>query len=175
MAIIASVTAGVTNAQAQGQGVFLKQVPKIVTGGRFNSSTIAGGSVTPSAVGEKDNSVFPLYTKLDTVTNTEADTVYQQIKGYNNHVYTWVHVNNISGTNTGCTVRLQATADAVTGKGYAGDWKTVQTYTVSATGNPYDVLINASGGNGWHYTNFRWIFTGTGTHSSSWYGGLMIR
>jgi hypothetical protein len=159
------------DASAQGQGVFLKQVPKVVTGGHFNSSTIAGGSASYSTVTQKDYTVFPLYTKLDTVSNTGADTVTQKITGYNNSVYTWVHVNSISGTNTSCTVSLQVTGDVCSTNCYTADWETVQTFTVSATGNPYKVLVNS--GNGWPYTNLRWIFTGVGTHSSSWYGGLL--
>lgn len=170
------LTATAMEVCAQGQGVFMKRVPKVITGGMFTSSTIAGGSNTLSAVAEKDYSVFPLYTILDTVDNTGADTVYQQIKDYANQVYTWVHVNSISGTNTSCTVRLQVTGDAVTGAGYAGDWKTVKTYTVSATGNPYDHLVNSDlGVPGWHGTNIRWIFTGVGTQSSSWYAGLIVK
>lgn len=161
---------------AQGQRVFTARAPKVITGGLFNSSTIAGGSATASSISEKDYTVFPLYTVLDTVDNTDDDTVYQNIKDYYGVVYTWAHANSISGTNTSCLLKLQVTSDAVTGKGYAADWKTIKTYTVSATGNPYDHTVNIDVGTlGWQYTNLRWIWDGVGTHSSSWYCGLNVK
>lgn len=159
-----------------GQAVFPVRAKEVTTGGLFNSSTKAGGSATASTVTARLYNVFPLYTKLDTVTDTGADTFYQQVTGEYNTIYAWAHVNSISGTNTSCTVKLQATPDAVTGKGYSGDWETIKTYTVSATGNPYSIdLAKERGAQGHPYTNFRLIFTGVGTHSSSWYGGLQVK
>lgn len=160
-----------------GQAMFPVRAKDVVTGGLINSSTRTGGSATASSVTTRSFTTFPLYSKRDTVTNTGADTIYQGLSGQYANVYTWCSVTSISGTNTSCTVRLQATPDNVTGAGRTGDWVTIKTYTVSATGNPYegDITKEASGGNGWNYTNFRWIFTGVGTHSSSWQVGMSVK
>lgn len=160
-----------------GQAVYSVRAKDVVTGGLVNGTTRTNGSATASSVLSRSFNVFPLYSKRDTVNNTGTDTIYQALSGQYANVYTWCSVTSISGTNTSCTVRLQATPDNVTGPGRTGDWITIKTYTVSATGNPYegDITKEASGGNGWNYTNFRWIFTGSGTHSSSWQVGMTVK
>lgn len=167
----------VTGVYAQ-QGVSPASRASIRTGGKFNSSTQAGGSASDTSLKTRKPAEFPLYTKLDTVSNTNADTLYQYLYGPQWGVYSWVHVNSISGTNTSCVVKCQVTGDVARGTdwsvsgGTKMDWYTVATYTVSATGNPYTCAFNS--GNMWLYTNMRWIFTGVGTHSSSWYCGLNV-
>lgn len=163
-----------TNIYAQGgQAVFPTRVNKVVTGGLFNSSTKAGGTATASTVSDKDYTVFPLYTKLDTVRNTGADTFYQAVKGNLDQVYIFAHVNSDSGTNTACTVRIQGSPDKMSGKSLSNDWITLQTYTVSATGNPYEFNSKKDGAGAGHtYEGYRVILTGSGTHRSSWYCGM---
>jgi len=111
--------------------------------------------------------IFPYYTKTDTVTNTGVDTAKGKIAGPHESVYTWVHVTNISGTNTGCVVKLWASGDSSKGV----DFVPIYTATVSAT-NPVGYYLFTGG---WPYTNFWWTFTGSGTQSSSWYSGAMVR
>ena len=141
-----------------------KVTPLVVSSGAFKQPT---AYAPVSATGTKQQ--FPWYTKLDTITNTGADTLTQKIGTVPNTVYTWVHTTGISGTNTSCTVKLQASADSNAGV----DWITLQTFTVTATNPAGNYLVNT--GATWPYTNLRWIFTGSGTHSTSWYGGLEIR
>lgn len=152
------------------QGVFEKSPSLLKTGGEINSSTLAGGSATAQTF--KDWALTgPKYSKKDTVNNTGTDEIYQWLPDFARSVYTWAHVTSISGTNTSCTVKLYATGDSVYNAN--ADWLLLQTYTVSSTGNPYVGNINA--GINWPYTGFKWVFTGVGTHSSSWYVGMNVK
>lgn len=154
------------------QKVSIAQSAQFTTLGDYNSATVAGGAKTTAARAQTvwtASASNPLYTKLDTVNNTGVDTMKGKLIGNYNGVYTWCHVNSISGTNTSCTVKLWASGDAGTGT----DFVCLQTFTVSAT-NPV-AYYTFNSGNGWLYTNFWWTFSGSGTHSSSWYSGLLVR
>ena len=152
------------SAQPKGLATFDISNPNVITTGSF----IQPAAYNPVSAGAPVQ-IFPWYTKLDTVNNTGVDTFKQKLAGLNKDVYTWCHVNGISGTNTSCVIKVWASADS--GKGV--DFVLLQTFTVTAT-NPVANYTFNSGGI-WTYTNFWWTFTGSGTQSSSWYSGFNTR
>lgn len=159
---------------AQGTASYPTQTPKITMAGHFNSTTVAAGTSTTAALAEKTwlgNTQNVLYTKLDTVTNSGVDSFTATLKGNYNSVYTWCNATSISGTNTSCVVKLWASGD--NSSNTASTWVALYTATVTAT-NPVGYhLVNS--GVKWPYSRFKWTFTGSGTHSTSWYGGVLIR
>lgn len=167
-AAIIAVTGTTVDAQT---GSYPAQTPTLVMSGHFNSTTAGAGTKTTSAMAERmwKQNENVLYTKLDTVSNTGVDTFKAVIKGEANSVYTWCRANLISGTNTSCTVRLLASGDNAS----ANDYAVLYTATVTATNPVATYMFNS--GNKWPYSKFWWVWTGSGTHSTSWYAGLLWR
>lgn len=169
--LMATTMTGMSIGASAQQRVVPAQCPTITMAGDYNSTTIAGGSHvnntgTINWLGSTQN---VLYTKKDTINNTGTDTLKSKLMGEYNSVYTWCHVSSISGTNTSCTLTLYATGAA----SYLTDPVQVYSVTVSAA-NPAGVYL-FNNGTGWPYTNWFWVFTGVGTHSSSLYSGCTIR
>lgn len=156
---------GSQTASAQ-SGMYIHSPKRIVTGGDYNSSTFDGGSETKSDVIARDFSVFPLYSSLNAVSDASLDTASQKIASYCNSVYTWAYVSAVTGTNTSCVLTLEVSGDY----GAGINWQPIQTYTLSGNDTSYGHVFT-----GWPYTNFRWRFTGIGTHATAWYCGFMPR
>lgn len=165
------LAAATTEVHAQ-TPVYPVQISKFIMSGNFNSTTVAAGTKTTAALAEQSWSAAQnvLYTKLDTVSNTGVDSFLFTLKTAVNSVYVWAHANTISGTNTSCKVKLWVTGDNSTA---ASDWVVVDSATVGAANPVYSKLINA--GVKWPYSRAKLTFTGVGTHSTSWYGGVLIR
>ena len=150
---------------AQHDASFAVTNPVIAITGSFSQPAV----YAPSGV-SRYVQIFPWYSKLDTVNNTGTGKKSFKIATKVSSIYTWCHVTSISGTDSNCTMTLWASADSSLGV------DSIQLYTskiATTITNPYGLLINS--GNGWPYTNAWWTFHGTGTHSTSWYCGLMIR
>ncbi len=159
------ITAGVAMGQ---QAVCPKDVPTVKTGGKVNGATLGSGSATASSV--MTRSVTPTaYSKIDTVSNTAVDTFKQTVGSEVNSLYTWAYVDGISGTNTSCVLKLWGVGDPDNINSATG----IQTYTVTAGTKVYPGLINS--GIGMPYRGFWWTWTGSGTHSTAWHLGMVIR
>lgn len=172
--ILVLLAAGIAaTAEAQIIRVVPAQAEEITLAGHFNSVTEAGGATSTAAMAQKTYKASSgqnvLYTRKDTVTNTGTDTLRFKLVGPYNSVYTWCHATSISGTNTSCTAKLYVTG----AQSYLTDPVEVYSVTVGSTNPIGKHLFNS--GVGWPYTNGFWVFTGVGTHSTSWYGGLHVK
>lgn len=112
------------------------------------------------------NSPNPYASKLDTVSNTGADTLNAIIAGQRNSETFGVVATKISGDPSSTTVTLWGTPDAGT------TWKQIVTHTLAnqAGAQYFDDVVTGN-----PYTAYRYILTGVGTHSTSWKGTLLIR
>jgi hypothetical protein len=152
---------GIT-AKAQ-QAVCIAQTPKVIVGGKINSATLGSGSATAAAATTYNAASFPLYSKIDTFTGSNSDTMAFNVVGTCNSVYTWTHITSIAGTNTTVVVKLWQSPDNV-------GWDAVQSTTVSAT--PQHISYSATGNPAGYY---KWTVGSGATQTSSWYSGLKVR
>lgn len=153
------------------QAVCPKDVPTLKTGGKLNSNTLGTGLATPSSVITRNNDLQPAwYSKIDTVSNTGADSLKQTVSSEVNSLYTWCYINGYSGTNTSCTLTLYAYGDM----NNIASAVPVYTTTVTSGVKTYKYTFG-SGGGGFEYAGFGWFLTGAGTHASAWYAGMKIR
>ena len=165
VALLVAVTTSLT-VTAQGISEYPISNPHIVISGSFNS-TITN---TVNAFG--NTTIMPYYSKLDTpVANTGADSFTAKIQGAQRSVYTWCHVNTYVGSCGSCTLSLYASGDTGVGK----DWGSGPLYTTTLNPATTSQVVTYLFGSGWPYTNFKWVFKGGGTQTSSWYSGVMVR
>jgi len=141
-------------------------------------STLAGSTnadaqgCTPSTTYYKYRGPSPMwYGKSDSVSNTGTDTFKvaiscspKSITFQNNHL-------KITGTPAG-TVTLYGSIDNV---GY--DSLTSYTVNVSSTTTPQakTFTVDNQGACGNPYTNYMWVWNGSGTMLASWIGKVLIR
>ena len=160
--LITAMTLFTTGYAQSGLATYKVSNPVVVASGSYNQPA-SYVPLNPAGVTQ----IFPWYTKLDTVNNTGVDTFHEKISGPHEHVYTWCHVNGITGTNTSCVMKLYVSGDSSGGV----DWGApVYTASVTATNPVASYLFT-----GWPYTAMRWTFTGSGTQQSSWVSGLIVR
>lgn len=116
---------------------------------------------------------FPLYSGATrTLTNTASDTIDGGIPCRANSIsFTNDHLK-VSGTPAG-TVNLYVSAN----NGVTFDPTPVATYTVTASSTtvPQTKITVINNGSGNPYTNYRWIWTGTGTMVGNWKITALVR
>jgi hypothetical protein len=110
----------------------------------------------------------PYYTKLDTVSNTAADTLYCTLPAWYNSLTFSYLVTKLTGTPSSCTITLQASNEPWS---TAIDYTTLYTDNISTNTTQYYTHVIA--GNPW--TRYRVIFTGVGTQSCSWLSNVLER
>ncbi len=160
------LTGAVTGANAQSQ-IYEVQHTNLITGGSFNNGT--GTSQKTYAV-----SALPLYTKLDSITNTGTDTFKAKVVGYYSSLTFQVNLLKISGTDS-ASVTLWASAESGNGTNFV-QLATVGTMTNSSNTQPFSIVVNNAGGGGNPYSNYWLVVKGIGgTEVFSWQGFLLIR
>jgi hypothetical protein len=167
------IGASFTDAAAQ-QGVSIVSNRTILVAGNYTYSAIATAmasakttSTTPISYA---STAFPIYSGTLTNTNTGDDSVLFKLSGAQNSVYTWCHVSQMTGANTGSVLKLFVTGDGSSTPVWGS---AIYTKTLTGTTERVEYLINS--GSGWPYTQSKWLLDGAGTQTTSLYSGLMVR
>ena len=123
--------------------------------------------VSPTIV----NGYNPYYSRPDTITNTQADTIYAEISGTKASVGFNFVLNKIAGRLDSFTVAIYANKLLSA----SGPWAHLTTLTSTNASGLLDYTINSGVGN--PFTNFMFVFSSNNLVSSqaSWQAYCLIR